>query len=152
MLFREAVFHEIKHNFFFRFFPRSLWLLGCFNGHSSAACTTTPTTSSYERQRYLESFIGKSSQTIQAQLNLSQLGYQNISPGQLHPDRLSYRVARPMSIPLPMADNPAMGLGGANAVPIPSGNNRYDVDLSCLIEFSLKNNIATDVRFTGRTC
>ena len=117
-----------------------------------AGCTTTPTSSAFERQRYLESFIGKSSATIQSQLNLSQLGYQNISPGLLRPDRLTYRVARPISIPLPMADNPALGLGSGSAVPIPSGSNGYDISLSCLIEFSLKDNIATDVRLTGRTC
>lgn len=117
-----------------------------------SACAATSTVPSYERHRYLESFIGKSSETIRTQLNLSQLGYQNISPAELHPDRLSYRVARPISIPLPMADNPAMGIGSGAAVPIPSGTHSYDVELSCLIEFKLKNNIATDVQFTGRTC
>ena len=117
-----------------------------------SACATTSTMTSYERHRYIASFIGQSSETIRTQLNLSQLGYQNINPAELHPDRLSYRVARPVSIPLPMADNPAMGLGSGAAVPIPSGTHSYDVELSCLIEFKLKNNIATDVQFTGRTC
>jgi hypothetical protein len=129
--------------------------LGCLSMLSAiilASCTTAPTSSAFERQRYLESFIGKSSETIQSQLNLSQLGYQNISAGKLSPDRLTYRVARPISIPIPMADNPALGLGSGSAVPIPSSANSYDVDLSCIIEFSLKNSIATDVRLTGRTC
>lgn len=117
-----------------------------------SACATTSTMTSYERHRYLASFIGQSSETIRTHLNLSHLGYQNISPAEIHPDRLSYRVARPVSIPLPMADNPAMGLGSGAAVPIPSGTHSYDVELSCLIEFKLKNNIATDVQFTGRTC
>lgn len=117
-----------------------------------SACATTSTMTSYERHRYLASFIGQSSETIRTDLDLSQLGYQNISPAELYPDRLSYRVARPVSIPLPMADNPAMGLGSGAAVPIPSSTHSYDVELSCLIEFKLKNNIATDVQFTGRTC
>ena len=127
-------------------------MLSILSGFVLASCTTTPTSSTYERERYLTSFIGKSSQTIQSQLNLSQLGYQNISAGKLSPDRLTYRVARPISIPIPMADNPAMDLGSGAAVPIPSSSNRYDIDLNCVIEFSLKNNIATDVRLTGRTC
>ena len=113
-------------------------------------CTTTSTISSVERERYLASFIGQSSQTIQAGLNLSKLGYQRTSPVEVSSDYLRYRVARPISIPLPMAENPAMGSGAA--VPIPSGNTRYEVELNCLIQFSLKHNIATDVRLTGRTC
>lgn len=117
-----------------------------------AGCTTAPTSSIAERERYLESFIGKSSQTIQSQLNLSKIGYQYAYPAELSADYLSYRVARPISIPLPMADNPAMGLGGGSAVPIPTGNSRYDVNLTCLIQFRLKDNIATAVRLTGRTC
>lgn len=66
-----------------------------------AGCTTTPTSSAFERQRYLESFIGKSSETIQSQLNLSQLGYQNISPGLLTPrsPNLSCRASDQHSTP-----------------------------------------------------
>src|SRR5690554_3103627 len=85
-----------------------------------AGCTTTSTISSVERERYLASFIGQSSQTIQAELNLSKLGYQRTSPVEVSSDYLRYRVTRPISIPLPMAENPAMGMGSGAAVPIPS--------------------------------
>ena len=117
-----------------------------------AGCTTTSTLSSVERERYLASFIGQSSQTIQAELDLSKLGYQRTSPVEVSSDYLLYRVAHPISIPLPMAENPAMGMGSGAAVPIPSGNTRYEVELNCLIQFRIKHNIATDVRLTGRTC
>ena len=107
---------------------------------------------SVERERYLASFIGQSSQTIQAELDLSKLGYQRTSPVEVSSDYLRYRVTRPISIPLPMAENPTMCMGSGAAVPIPSGNTRYEVELNCLIQFRIKHNIATDVRLTGRTC
>ena len=115
------------------------------------ACTTTSSTTA-QRDAYLQQFIGQSSQLIDQTLDLKRLGYQQISEPERSAKQLSYVVQRPITIPLPVAQFPATGTG---TVPIPvsvSPAGGYDVKLQCKITFLLKDNIATAVRTTGRTC
>ena|SRR5690606_3050216 len=108
-------------------------------------CTHSPTTTPTEREAYLQQFIGQSSQFIDQNLDLKRLGYQQVSGPKLSANQLSYVVQRPISIPLPSAES--------GPVPIPiSPADSYDIDLQCKITFLLKNNIATAVRTSGRTC
>ncbi|WP_312326540.1 hypothetical protein [Acinetobacter sp.] len=116
-----------------------------------SACTTTFSTTA-QRDAYLQQFIGQSSQLIDQILDLKRLGYQQISGPERSAKQLSYVVQRPITIPLPVAQFPATGTG---TVPIPvsvSPTGGYDVKLQCKITFLLKDNIATAVRTTGRTC
>jgi hypothetical protein len=117
-----------------------------------SACSTTSSTTAAQRDAYLQQFIGQSSQLIDQTLDLKRLGYQQISGPERSAKQLSYVVQRPITIPLPVAQFPATGTG---TVPIPvsvSPAGGYDVKLQCKITFLLKDNIATAVRTTGRTC
>ena len=115
------------------------------------ACSTTSSTTA-QRDAYLQQFIGQSSQLIDQTLDLKRLGYQQISGPERSAKQLSYVVQRPITNPLPVAQFPATGTG---TVPIPvsvSPAGGYDVKLQCKITFLLKDNIATAVRTTGRIC
>ena len=81
-------------------------------------CASSPTLSTAQREAYLQQFIGKSSQEIRTQLNLNQIGYQQADAPVLRANRLTYTVARAINIPIPMAQNPAMGMGAGTVVPI----------------------------------
>ena len=116
-------------------------------------CMSSPTMNTTQREAYLQQYIGLSSSQIQKQLDLSRIGYQQVSAPTLQGNSLIYSAAREISIPIPMAQNPAMGVGAGAAVPIPtSAGQSYDVNLSCQIRFALENNIAKAVYMTGRTC
>ena len=114
-------------------------------------CAATPTMSAAERENYLQRFIGQSSASIQANLNLENLGYKNASSPVLSDNRLTYTVLRPVSIPIPIAQNPALGSGAGTVVPIQPAQ-RYDTDLTCQISFQLEQGIAKAVYMSGRTC
>ncbi|MCO8094647.1 hypothetical protein [Acinetobacter lwoffii] len=115
-----------------------------------SACSTTSSTTA-QRDAYLQQFIGQSSQLIDQTLDLKRLGYQQVSGPERSAKQLSYVVQRPVAIPLPVAQFPAAG--GAVPIPVPvSPSGGYDVNLQCKITFLLKDNIATAVRTTGRTC
>lgn len=116
------------------------------------ACATTPTMTQAEREAYLKQFIGQSSETIYANLDLSKLGYQQVYEPELSSQQLVYIVQRPVALPLSVAQHPVAGTG---TVPIPvthSPSRGYDVNLQCKIVFELKDNIAQSVSYTGRTC
>lgn len=116
-----------------------------------AGCAHSPSISQSEREAYLQQFIGQSSQLIDQTLDLKRLGYQQVSGPELSTQQLSYVVQRPVTIPLQVAQFPAAG--GAVPIPVPMGpSGGYDVNLQCKITFLLKDNIATAVRTTGRTC
>ena len=92
------------------------------------ACSTTSSTTA-QRDAYLQQFIGQSSQMIDQTLDLKRLGYQQISGPERSAKQLSYVVQRPITIPLPVAQFPATGTG---TVPIPvsvSPASGYDVKL-----------------------
>ena len=117
-----------------------------------SGCAQTPTISQTDRETYLQQFIGQSSQYIDRNLDLKRLGYQQISEPKLSSQQLSYVVERPVTDPLPIAQFPAAGTG---TVPVPvtvSPASGYDVNLQCKITFLLKDNIATSVSLSGRTC
>ena len=135
-------------------YPKAASSLGLFTAllFSLSACTSPLSSSQIDREAYLQSFIGQSSELIDQNLDLKRLGYQQISEPHLSEQQLSYIVQRPLTIPLPIAQFPAAGTG---AVPIPTNISPvtgYDVNLQCKISFLLKDNIATAVRTTGRTC
>ena len=116
-------------------------------------CVLSPSMNAMQREAYLQQFIGKSSADIRAQLDLSRIGYQQVSPPVLSPSGLTYTAVRAISIPVPMAQNPALGMGAGTAVPVPgAAAQSYDVHLHCRISFRLERNIAKDVQLTGRTC
>lgn len=117
-----------------------------------SGCAQTPTISQTDRETYLQQFIGQSSQYINRNLDLKRLGYQQISEPELSSQQLSYVVERAVTVPLPIAQFPTAGTG---TVPVPvtvSPASGYDVNLQCKITFLLKDNIATSVSLTGRTC
>ena len=116
------------------------------------ACTTTSTTTAMQRDAYLEQFIGQSSQTIQAKLNLSSIGYQQVLLPTVDDQTLTYTVIRPVTIPMPMAQNPADIDSGSVPIQIPPRAQSYDVNLQCKIIYRLEHNIAKSVYYTGRTC
>ena len=115
-------------------------------------CTTSATTSAQQRDAYLQRFIGQSSQTIQTKLNLSSIGYQQVLLPSVDDQTLTYTVIRPITIPIPMAQNPADIDSGTVPIQIPPRAQSYDVNLQCKIIYRLEHNIAKSVYYTGRTC
>ncbi|ENU44147.1 MULTISPECIES: hypothetical protein [Acinetobacter] len=114
-------------------------------------CATTPR-QSVNLQEYLKSFLGKSSTTIQQELNLRGLGFQIAHVPEKTSNQLIYTILRPLSIPIPMVSNLEMG---GNPVPIQSGalgSNSYDVNFSCKVIFQLKNDIAESIQYQGKAC
>ena len=117
-----------------------------FNG-----CATAPR-QSVDLQEYLKSFLGKSSTTIQQELNLRSLGFQIAHVPEKTSNQLIYTILRPLSIPIPMVSNLEMG---GNPVPIQSGalgSNSYDINFSCKVIFQLKNDIAESIQYQGKAC
>lgn len=114
-------------------------------------CATTPR-QSVNLQEYLKSFLGKSSTTIQQELNLRGLGFQIAHVPEKTSNQLIYTILRPLSIPIPMVNNLEMG---GNPVPIQSGalgSNSYDINFSCKVIFQLKNDIAESIQYEGKAC
>ncbi len=114
-------------------------------------CATDPR-QSVNLQEYLKSFLGKSSTTIQQELNLRGLGFQIAHVPEKTSNQLIYTILRPLSIPIPMVSNLEMG---GNPVPIQSGalgSNSYDVNFSCKVIFQLKNDIAESIQYQGKAC
>ncbi len=115
------------------------------------ACSTMPI-SQFDREQYLQSFIGQTSQSIYSNLDLTQIGYEQSQEPVLIAHQLTYIIQRSVMIPLSVAQSPVTGTG---SIPIPNtatASQRYDVELQCRIVFQLKDNIATSVAYTGRTC
>ena len=128
-------------------------ILGCCTAFSLlTACTTTSTTTAMQRDTYLQQFIGQTSQSIQANLDLSSIGYQQVLSPAVDAQTLTYTVIRPITIPMPMAQNPADIDSGAVPIQITPRAQSYDVNLQCKIIFRLEQNIAKSVHYTGRTC
>ena len=118
---------------------------------SISACQST-SSPKIDRDVYLNQFLGKNTQYIRSRLDLKALGYQKMSQPIVSERELTYVVQRPVAIPLPVAQFPVAGTG---AVPVPmqtSSANSYDYNLQCKITFHLKDNIAQDISYTGRTC
>ncbi|MEB3794779.1 MULTISPECIES: hypothetical protein [Acinetobacter] len=114
-------------------------------------CATAPR-QSVNLQEYLKSFLGKSSTTIQQELNLRSLGFQIAHVPEKTSNQLIYTILRPLSIPIPMVSNLEMG---GNPVPIQSGalgSNSYDINFSCKVIFQLKNDIAESIQYQGKAC
>ena len=129
-------------------------ILGCCISFSllTTACTTTSQTTAMQRDLYLEQFIGQSSQYIQANLDLTRLGYQQVQSATVTPNRITYTVIRPIAIPLSIPQSIAGSQPGAVPIQVNSNPERYDVHLQCIIVFTLENQIAKSVHYTGRTC
>lgn len=129
-------------------------ILGCCISFSllTTACTTTSQTTAMQRDLYLEQFIGQSSQYIQANLDLTRLGYQQVQSASVTPNRITYKVIRPIAIPLSIPQSIAGSQPGAVPIQVNSNPERYDVHLQCIIIFTLENQIAKSVHYTGRTC
>ncbi|NNH78176.1 hypothetical protein HLH17_10950 [Acinetobacter sp. ANC 5380] len=115
-------------------------------------CATSPMTTAQQRDAYLQQFIGQSSQSIQAKLDLSSIGYQQVLSPAVDAQTLTYTVIRPITIPMPMAQNPADIDSGAVPIQITPRAQSYDVNLQCKIVYRLEQNIAKSVYYTGRTC
>mgnify|MGYP006998910800 FL=1 len=129
-------------------------ILGCCISFSllTTACTTTSQTTAMQRDLYLEQFIGQSSQYTQANLDLTRLGYQQVQSAIVTPNRITYTVIRPIAIPLSIPQSIAGSQPGAVPIQVNSNPERYDVHLQCIIVFTLENQIAKSVHYTGRTC
>lgn len=101
---------------------------------------------------YLKGYLGKSSTTIQQNLDLRSLGFQVAETPQKTPNQLIYTILRPLSIPIPMVSNVEMG---GNPVPIQSGtlgSSSYDVNFNCKVIFKLNNDIAESIEYQGKAC
>ncbi len=132
-------------------FFRSGLLLAFISG--LYACASSPVNDAQQREAYLQQFIGLSSGQIRNELDLRRIGYRQLGPPVQSRNMLTYSAARTISIPVPMAQNPAMGMGAGSAVPIPSpAVSGYDVNLACHISFQLTGDIAQSVRLSGHTC
>lgn len=124
-------------------------LLSLLSICSLTACTTT---SQFDRELYLKSFIGKSSEYIYNNLDLSKIGYQVNQAPVLNQNQLAYSIERTLMIPIPMTQPTISGTG---VIPIPvtaSSTQGYEATLQCRIVFQLNNNIAQSVSYTGQTC
>lgn len=107
---------------------------------------------SVDLQEYLKGFLGKSSDSIQQDINLRSLGFQVTNTPQKTPNQLIYTILRPLSIPIPMVSNVDMRGG---SVPIQSGSlssNSYDLNFNCKVIFQLKNDIAESIQYEGKAC
>ncbi|KQE85447.1 MULTISPECIES: hypothetical protein [Acinetobacter calcoaceticus/baumannii complex] len=107
---------------------------------------------SVDLQEYLKGFLGKSSASIQQDINLRSLGFQVANTPQKTSNQLIYTILRPLSIPIPMVSNVDMRGG---SVPIQSGNlsgNSYDLNFNCKVIFQLKNDIAESIQYEGKAC
>lgn len=107
---------------------------------------------SVDLHEYLKGYLGKSSTTIEQNLNLRSFGLQVANTPQKTSNQLIYTVLRPLSIPIPMVSNVEMG---GNPVPIQSeilGSNSYDVNFNCKVIFHLKNDIAESIEYQGKAC
>ncbi|EHU3239689.1 hypothetical protein ACX0AN_003089 [Acinetobacter baumannii] len=114
-------------------------------------CATQPR-QSVDLQEYLKGFLGKSSTTIQQELNLRGLGFQIAHVPQKTSNQLIYTILRPLSIPIPMVSNVDMRGG---SIPVQSGNlsgNSYDINFNCKVIFKLKNDIAESIQYEGKAC
>jgi hypothetical protein len=130
----------------------TLILAGCTVLSLLTACTTTSTITALQRDAYLQQFIGRSSQYIQAHLDLSRLGYRQVHAPVRNSQTLTYTVIRPVRIPVPIAPHPAGTGPGAVPIQVTPPAQSYDVKLQCRITFLLKAQIATAVSSTGPTC
>ncbi len=115
-------------------------------------CTTSPTTSAAQRDAYLQQFIGQSSQSIQARLDLTRIGYQQVLAPVANDQTLTYTVIRPVTIPVPMAQNPADINAGHIPIQLMPRAHSYELNLQCKIIYHLENNIATSLHYSGHTC
>lgn len=107
---------------------------------------------SVDLQEYLKGFLGKSSATIQQDINLRSLGFQVANTPQKTPNQLIYTILRPLSIPIPMVSNVDMR---GSSIPVQSGNlsgNSYDINFNCKVIFQLKNDIAESILYEGKAC
>lgn len=114
-------------------------------------CTRYPH-QSVDLQGYLKGFLGKSSTTIQQELNLRNLGFQIAHAPQKTQNQLTYTVLRPINIPTPMVNNVLIR---GESIPVQSGNlsgNSYDINFNCKIIFELQNNIAESIQYQGKAC
>lgn len=104
--------------------------------------------------QYLQQFIGKSSNQIQADLNFKALGYQVSDHIQSANNTLTYTILRPINIPM-TGGNATVG---SNAMGMPvirydtTSTPSYDVNFNCKVTFKLNNGIAESVEYIGRAC
>ena len=119
------------------------WMTGC----------QTPEQRTLNLDRYLQQFIGQTSEQIEAQINLPALGYQLQGTAQHTPHSLSYTIIRPVVVPIPSGQRSIDAGGALTGPPVGAlGANSYETRLYCQISFLLENNRATNVQYTGRAC
>lgn len=118
-----------------------------------SACQTSQPTNYLQLDKYLNSFIGQTSQNIQQQIDFKALGYQANAKAQKTNSTLSYTILRPVNIP--GAVSPTVGVNAAG-VPVirnePANTSTYDINFNCKVIFNLKNNIAQSIDYYGKAC
>lgn len=107
-----------------------------------SACQTTELRPQ-DLHTYLQSYIGQSSESIQKQLNLKQMGYQS-SPPILNTNQLIYTVYQPINIPIATNVDPAN--------PIALSSTSYDVSMKCNVIFNLEHGVAHSISYEGKAC
>ena len=119
-----------------------------------SGCQTSQPTNYLQLDKYLNSFIGQTSQSIQKQIDFKSLGYQAHNEPDLTPSTLTYTILRPVNIP-GISSSPTVGVN-AMGVPVirqdPSMSAHYDINFNCKVIFNLKNNIAQSIDYFGKAC
>lgn len=117
------------------------------------ACAHTPSPQA-SLPTYLDQFIGQSSENLQQNLNLQQFGFQSSkNPYSKSNQHLTYKIDRPMTIPIPTFTG-GLGGGSGTAPIVQHGSltNTYNLDMPCYIVFQLENNVIRQWSYKGKAC
>ena len=115
-----------------------------------SACQSPSNTQTFDKEHYLKQFIGQTSQSIRSRLDLKQIGYQTIQAPILKDNQLTYTLQRHISS---VASKDHFAAIGAVPIPLQDETTRYiDANMTCIIQFQLKNNIAESVSYHGPAC
>lgn len=121
-----------------------------------SACTTTP-----DMQQtlapYLDQFIGKSAQDVKRTLNFEPFNFQAAKqPFSESEQKITYRILRPIRIPIPTTSVIGSASGGFGPAPSTSiqtsSSTSYDVNFNCDIHFNLKEDKVINWTYSGKAC
>ena len=106
----------------------------------------TSTSSTVDRDRYLQSFIGQDQNYIAQHLDLRKIGYSKHMKPIIEANRLTYVIERSIRIPVPT-------VASVGAIPLTlDSNTSYDSTLHCQISFEFQDHIARSFSYSKGTC
>lgn len=121
-----------------------------------SACTTTPNMQQ-TLTPYLDQFIGKSANDVKSTLNFDRFNFQSSKrPFRESDQKITYRILRPMRIPIPTTSVIGSASGGLGPAPSTSiqtnSSTSYDVNFNCDIHFNLKEDKVINWTYSGKAC